>query len=832
MYNKPDLERFSLIEKLFFETIEQPTDHRKSFLIKACAGDEILQKEVAKLLEADGDTNGLINAAPWSTNHSTTDIISDIHDHVTETKTIIGPYSLQRLISRGGMGEVWFAQRNDGQFQQDVAIKLIRRGMDSEDILARFRRERQVLAALNHPNVAQLLDGGATTDHRPYLVMEYVEGIPIDQYCHEKKLAVHQRLDLILKVCQAVQYAHANLVVHRDLKPSNILVTDEGVPKLLDFGIAKVLQADASPHAMTITATGERLLTPRYASPEQVRGQFVSIASDVYSLGVLIYELLTGRLPYGEDTVSRHEIERAIIETKPKKPSDIVTSSGQRTVTETYSQSMNPRHIRRSLRGDLDTIILNALAKEPDTRYASVEGLAEDIHRHIEGIPLFASQPGIITRGVRYLRRHRGALTAASIGGIASLIVAIVFVIYWFIVPIWVEQHLQKAHLILGGQHTNHGIYNVIFWNTADIRSRSFINTIDQEVLEKALEHYDIAARLAPRNNILSLERKVVELAIALISQSNQAVDICGAIDGDINLTHAYALNWYNNNTVTRFDEEILDSASEDDLRCLGLLGLIMGDPEISIDTWSRLRLMSADPLIEASLGNMYLALNEPELAYPRLQSAHRAMPGSGTLMIYLADAAVRCGDVAQASLLLDRAKDNYSADRAQALERVSMLCLLAQGKTADAVVLYEQCNLELSNPVAAVQLAGYFEKQGKYRRALDILAGRLDTGAIEQITPMKFTQLMEVWWDNLSVDERQKLIDDPHEMNHSDSHSFMDLLKLYVTVHNKSQHPQPHPLAERAQWINQKHSVNETQLATIRKVLITIAEQLMGSDR
>src|SRR5207244_1216088 len=240
-------------------------------------------------------------------------------DHIAGISRV-GPYKIIRELGRGGVGSVYLGERDDDQYRQQVAVKLIRRGMDTDFVVRRFRNERQILAALDHPNIARLLDGGTTEKDRPYLVMEYVEGLPVDHHCDQHTLNTEQRLKLFQRVCAAVHYAHQHLVIHRDIKPTNILVTKEGVPKLLDFGIAKLLQSETS-EGLTITAPEQRTLTPEYASPEQVQGLRITTASAVYSRGVVLYKLLTGQSPYGFKTRTPHELARAIVETEPEEPS-------------------------------------------------------------------------------------------------------------------------------------------------------------------------------------------------------------------------------------------------------------------------------------------------------------------------------------------------------------------------------------------------------------------------------------------------------------------------------------------------------------------------------
>jgi tetratricopeptide (TPR) repeat protein len=324
----------------------------------------------------------------------------------------IGPFEILGEIGRGGMGEVYLARRADEEFRQEVALKLIRVGMASDDALQRFRTERQISASLEHPNIARLLDGGTTGRGEPYFVMEYVEGETLLEYCNRRKAPVEERLRLFREVCAAVAYAHQNLVVHRDIKPGNILVTADGVPKLLDFGIAKLLAPDGAPVKSEQTATLFRVLTPDYASPEQVRGQPVTTASDVYSLGVVLYELLTGRRPYHVDSADAGELVRVVCERDPEKPSTAVTSVGREPPEDATVTS-------RQLRGDLDAIVMKAMRKEPQMRYGSVLQLDDDIRRHLEGLPVLARRGTLSYRAGKFARRHRVLLAAAALVAIA-----------------------------------------------------------------------------------------------------------------------------------------------------------------------------------------------------------------------------------------------------------------------------------------------------------------------------------------------------------------------------------------------------------------------------
>ena len=337
----------------------------------------------------------------------------------------IGPYKVLKELGHGGMGSVYLAARADEQYQKRVAIKVIKAGMDGDEAVRHFRRERQILAGLDHPNIARLLDGGATDDGLPYLVMEYIQGQPLHEYCDSHRLTIDERLGIFQQVCSAVAYAHRNLIVHRDLKPGNIVVTAEGLPRLLDFGIAKLLNPELAGEAGTATGLA---MTPEYASPEQARGAPITTASDVYSLGVILYELLTGQRPYHFASRNPLEVLRAVVEQEPPKPSTAVERlrlkavlgpQGDASVPLTAegasrTREGTPVRLQRKLRGDLDNIVMTALRKEPQRRYPSVEALAEDIRRHREGLPITARKGTLPYRAGKYVRRHGVGVTAAA----------------------------------------------------------------------------------------------------------------------------------------------------------------------------------------------------------------------------------------------------------------------------------------------------------------------------------------------------------------------------------------------------------------------------------
>jgi eukaryotic-like serine/threonine-protein kinase len=348
-----DNERWHAVDRLFAEALDRPPAERPAFLEGACAGDTSLRRQVEILLAADEQQgSGFLAGSPGELLRLSLD---DQEDGGS-----LGPYRLLRKIGSGGMGTVYLARREDEHYERDVAVKVLRSGLASTDAFHRFVTERQILARLEHPNIARLYDGGSTEDGRPYLVMELVEGLPVDEYCDRRRLTVDQRLALFQKICAAVQYAHQNLLVHRDLKPANILVTPEGEPKLLDFGIAKRLAPEAD-GTLQRTQLGLRLLTPRYASPEQVRGEAITTASDVYSLGVILYELLAGRSPYQAAAELPYEIERVICEQETERPSQALFRPGRPEAEEiAAARKMRPAALAGRLRGDLDNIVLTA----------------------------------------------------------------------------------------------------------------------------------------------------------------------------------------------------------------------------------------------------------------------------------------------------------------------------------------------------------------------------------------------------------------------------------------------------------------------------------------
>ncbi len=403
-------ERWQQVKQVLATALELAPDDRAAYLDHRYAADSSLREDIEPLVAAEQQLRN--------------EFLSE-EDLAAAARSLppgepswigrrVGSYKVVEQIGEGGMGEVYRAFRADDQFRKQVALKFVRAGQYGAAVFARFKNERQILAGLDHPNLAKLLDGGATDEGIPYLVMELIEGQPITEYCAKHELAFRARLQLFLQVCAAVHYAHQHLIIHRDIKPQNVLVTPDGTPKLLDFGIAKILDADSSQPSLTATITGFRLLTPRYASPEQIRGEPMTTATDVYSLGVVLYELLTGLSPYDLANVSTQDLPRVICEKEIQKPS-VAVLRAQSTKGPRFKES-SAEKLSKQLAGDIDNIVLMALRKDTSRRYGSVTDLQEDIRRHLEHIPVIARNDTVWYRATKFAVRHKaGAVATAAV---------------------------------------------------------------------------------------------------------------------------------------------------------------------------------------------------------------------------------------------------------------------------------------------------------------------------------------------------------------------------------------------------------------------------------
>ena len=398
-----DAERWRRVEQVLDVALTSDPARWPTLLDETCSGDAELRREVEGLLARLSTAQRFLAAPPAA---AAAGLVAERHEPEESAAAgrRVGAWRVVRELGRGGMSRVYLAERADGAFAQQVALQLLRPGLDSELDEERFRAERQILASLGHPNIARLLDGGVTEDGRPYLVLELVDGQPLDRYAAERDLGVRERLALFLTVTEATRHAHRNLVVHRDLKPSNILVTADGTVKLLDFGLAKLLAGDTGAGSPT-TRAGHRWMTPEYAAPEQIRGEPVTTLTDVYQLGAVLYELLAGRVPFQAPDGNLHDLERQVLEGEPVPPS--LAAAEARPGTDGRARG-------RALRGDLDAIVLTALRKDPEARYASVDAMAEDVRRHLTGRPVLARRQTPAYRLRRFARRHGAGLAVAA----------------------------------------------------------------------------------------------------------------------------------------------------------------------------------------------------------------------------------------------------------------------------------------------------------------------------------------------------------------------------------------------------------------------------------
>lgn len=471
-----DAIRWSQIENLFHEAMDVDERARTHWLISRCGDDTDLLREVSSLLQhempAEEEIRQLVEDAAYRIEEPARRSSGPgVGDNV-------GPYHLIKEIGSGGMGVVYLAVRSDPQFFQTVAIKILRRDFDASVLATRFLRERQILATLSHPNIARVLDGGSTPEGTPYLVMEFISGKPITAYAAEKNLSIEERIRLFQKICEAVQHAHRNLVIHRDLKPGNVMVADNGEPKLLDFGIAKLLGPELLPMELPPTETQWRLMTPDYASPEQLRGESLTTATDVYSLGVLLYELLAGERPFRFQTRDPMEWVETICSREPELPS--------------RSSHLNARE-RREMQGDLDQIVLKALRKEPERRYGSASRFADDLERYLQGEPVDAHKGTVRYRAGKWIQRHRLILAMATLvivalaGGMAS--------------TVWQAQRAERRF-----QQLRSFAYAVVFELDDRIRTLPGSTEARGALIRTSLQYLDNLSREAAGDTVLMTE--------------------------------------------------------------------------------------------------------------------------------------------------------------------------------------------------------------------------------------------------------------------------------------------------------------------------------------
>jgi serine/threonine protein kinase/tetratricopeptide (TPR) repeat protein/TolB-like protein len=575
----PEWER---VREILALALEQDPGVRRNFIREACGTDSDLRAEIESLASHYEGADSLLENSPAA------DLLLFGIDVMAGKR--IGAWRIVRIVGQGGMAVVYLAERDDQDFRKTVAMKMVRPGPNAEEIYRRFRNERQTLAALDHPYIVRLLDGGSTAEGLPYLVMDYVEGLPVDQYCDQHELPIDARLDLFRAICSAVHYAHEKQVIHRDLKPANILVTQEGVPRLLDFGIAKLLNPDLHQTAL-VTRTNIRPMTLEYASPEQVRGYSITRASDIYSLGVLLYELLTGHRPYrcGESPL---EVERAICDDEVEKPSTAVTrteipvSRGIETALTpervSKARGLLPSELRRRLHGDLDAIVMKALRKEPQNRYSSAADLSDDIERLRTGRRVMARQPTVAYRAARFLRRHRESAAAvavalAVIGALAAWEEHRVF-----------RQIVGPPQLNAAQVHVRPALAILGFNNLSNRPETAWVSTALSEVLETQLAAGE-ELRTIPGE---SVARTKVDLGLS--DMESVAPDILDQVrknlGSDFVVLGSYMDSGKEGGGQIRLNLRLENATTKDTIATVAEMGTEAGLPDLVSRTGSRLR--------------------------------------------------------------------------------------------------------------------------------------------------------------------------------------------------------------------------------------------------
>ncbi len=477
-------ELWEQVKEILALALERPEGERSSFVRLACGENAELRSEVESLLVSYDGADSILENSPAAQPFS-------FSPTVAQTERRIGSYRILREIGRGGMAFVYLAERADQNYRKRVAIKMVKPGIGTDQLLQRFRNERQTLAALDHPNIVKLLDGGTTEDGLPYLVMDYVEGTAIDRYCDLHKLSIYDRLALFRDVCAAVQYAHQNLVIHRDLKPGNILITSDGLPRLLDFGIAKLLNPEFQQTSL-VTRADVHPMTPEYASPEQVRGDPVASTSDIYSLGVLLYEILTGSHPYHIAGSSWRNFERLVCEAEPLRPSAMLNTDQARLKASAQMRAAEPGQLLSLLRGDLDCITMKALDKDPQRRYATASELSADLGRYLSHEPVLARPASAGYRVQKYVRRHPVGVSVAA--GVVFLLTA--FTVMQFFQLRSIRRERDRANLVSGFME---GMFKVSDPSEArgnSVKAREILDKASEEINTGLAEDPELQAQM------------------------------------------------------------------------------------------------------------------------------------------------------------------------------------------------------------------------------------------------------------------------------------------------------------------------------------------------
>jgi serine/threonine-protein kinase len=610
-----DSARWQRIRELFERAVELDAVERAALLDADCDGDARLRAEVEAMLAADAQAQ----QADTAVGKAAPELLAELaaHDQREHAARWIGrrmgAWQLEREIGRGGMGAVWLAHRADGAYQGRVAVKLMRAGFDGGDLARRFQAERQILAGLDHPNIARLVDAGRDADGAPFLVLEYVEGEPITAWCDRERLPIEARLQLFLQVCAAVAHAHQRLVVHRDLKPSNILVTAEGRVRLLDFGIAKlIVESEAA------TGTAHALFTPEYAAPEQVRGELATTAVDVYALGLLLYELLSGRRPYQVDTATPLAWQRAVLEQEPQRPSAAVTRSTKRGADISpeilaNNRRMAPKRLRQRLSGDLDAIVLKAIRKDPGARHASVQQLALDVQAALDGRPVSARRGSASYRAWRWIARHALATSLAAVA-MTSLLVGLGAAL-WQAREARAQRDAAQAQRELAREEARRAEATVKFltdvFAQADPGNTEGAVLTAGEVLAAAEREVDRDADLGPENR-LSLALAVAS-AYRALSENERMFAVLEQRQGDIAAT-----------TSTRLRVEAL--------MMLGIAHTRLGRGDEGMAHYAMAEAANAggDPLLQARIDRLFAMMHVNRREVPegmaRVERAYRTL--------------------------------------------------------------------------------------------------------------------------------------------------------------------------------------------------------------
>ena len=710
-------ERWRVIETVFQGALEIAPARRARFVEERC-DDAETRREVMALLDAASSDDTFIERP------ATASILED-----SLAGTTVGRFRILHLLGEGGMGSVYLAERHDGAFEQRVALKLLRGG--GKPLLRRFEREREVLAKLEHPNIARLIDGGVMPDGQAYLVLEHVDGEPLDRYAARHDLPIRARLGLILQLCDAIAFTHQNLVIHRDLKPSNILVDADGRVRVIDFGIAlPAYLGDAA----TMHTSAERVLgTLSYMSPEQCErgaGAPVDVRADVYAIGAVAYKLLTGSAPIDVSEVGVVQAIADLTQRTPARPST---------------------HDAR-LRGDLDTIILKALEKDPARRYQSVGELAEDLRRHLAHRPILARPPSARYALGKFVRRHRGQLlSSATTGATAGIVVALALL--WFVVlPRMAARALYEARVELLGPQVQATLYTGVFWRGSD---ENVARAVPENfaVLVRARPHYERAVRFGLRDDTARREYNALRGAAVLHSVEWEAWEEHWPEDVPDGVRD-----------IVLADDPAgaIEDARPEDLRDAGIILMLSGNINHAVKVLRRYEaLVTADPVVEGLMGELYLALDRPELAYPRVRAAYEEFGDSRMTMLALAEAAVGVGDLSRAKMLIDEAEALPDVKSKSRFTRIRALYLAASGQTAEAVDAFAWASALRTkngqdfwlNPIAFYQSARLARDDGRLQDAVRLslwschFDGRLLSDSQTAAAALElFVELMDEW--------------------------------------------------------------------------------------